>query len=84
MGIFDKAKDLVAGNSEKVSEGLDKASGMAKDKFGDKLGDHADKLDMVTDKAKGALGADAEGAEAAEGMEDAAGDAADAADEATE
>ncbi len=66
MGIFDKAKDAAMANKDKLAEGLDKANEMAQDKLGDKLGDHADKLDMVTDKAKEALeGTEGEG-EAAE------------------
>src|SRR5690606_5275907 len=56
MGInFDdikkKAQDTLSKNSDKVEQGLDKASGFAKSKFGDK----ADKIDDVTKKAKDAL-----------------------------
>ncbi|GAA1242586.1 hypothetical protein GCM10009676_30040 [Prauserella halophila] len=56
MGInFDdikkKAQDALSKNSGKVEQGLDKASGFAKSKFGDK----ADKIDNVTQKAKDTL-----------------------------
>lgn len=56
MGInFDdmkkKAQDALSKNSDKVEQGLDKASGFAKSKFGDK----ADKIDGATQKAKDAL-----------------------------
>ncbi|MEE9415354.1 MAG: antitoxin [Acidimicrobiales bacterium] len=51
MGFLDKIK----GNSDKITDGLDKAGDMAKDKLGDKLGGHADKVDMAVDKAKDAV-----------------------------
>jgi hypothetical protein len=47
MGIFDKIKDLVGGNADKVKDGLDKAGDMIDEKTG---GEHTDKIDMATDK----------------------------------
>ncbi len=49
--IKKKAQDALSKNSDKVEQGLDKASGFAKSKFGDK----ADKIDNATQKAKVAL-----------------------------
>ncbi|GAA1200841.1 antitoxin [Prauserella alba] len=49
--IKKKAQDALSKNSDKVEQGLDKASGFAKSKFGDK----ADKIDNATQKAKDAL-----------------------------
>jgi hypothetical protein len=36
--FLDKAKDLVAGNKDKVKDGIDKASDVAEEKAGDKAG----------------------------------------------
>ncbi len=46
-----KAQDALSKNSGKVEQGIDKASGFAKSRFGDK----SDKIDDVTNKAKGYL-----------------------------
>ncbi|NKQ54956.1 antitoxin [Amycolatopsis sp. K13G38] len=56
MGInFDeikkKAQQALDQNAEKIESGLDKASGFAKSK----LGQHSDKIDNVTSKAKDLL-----------------------------
>lgn len=62
MGInFDeikkKAQDALGQNAEKIEEGLEKASGFAKSK----LGQHSDKIDTVTGKAKEFLHKNASG-----------------------
>lgn len=67
MGInFDeikkKAQDALDQNADKIEHGIDKASGFAKSR----LGQHADKIDNVSAKAKDLLhkntsGGDAEG-----------------------
>lgn len=49
MGIFDKAKDLVGDNADKIEDGIDQVAEMAKDKVPEA---HGDKVDMVADKAK--------------------------------
>ena len=56
MGInFDeikkKAQQALDDNADKIESGIDKASGFAKSK----LGQHADKIDNVTTKAKDLL-----------------------------
>jgi hypothetical protein len=56
MGInFDeikkKAQDALGQNSGKIEHGIDKASGFAKSK----LGQHADKIDTMSTKAKDLL-----------------------------
>ncbi|MFF5991003.1 antitoxin [Prauserella flavalba] len=43
-----KAQDALSKNSDKVEQGLDKASGFAKSKFGNK----SDQIDNATKKAK--------------------------------
>ena len=55
MGIgdyVDKAKDLAAGNSDKVKEGIDKGADMADDKTG---GKYSGQIDQGTDAAKDAV-----------------------------
>jgi hypothetical protein len=47
--MMDKAKDLLAGNKDKVDEGIDKAAEMAKEKTPDQA-DAA--VDAAADKAK--------------------------------
>lgn len=59
MGInFDemknKAQDMLGKHSDKVEQGVDKASEAAKGKFGD----HSDKIDNATGKAKEFLNKD--------------------------
>ena len=52
MGIFDKAKDLVGKNSDKVEDAIDKAADVADDKTG---GMYAELIDTGVDKAKGVV-----------------------------
>jgi len=47
---FDDIKDKVAGEKDKIDEGLDKAGDVVKDKFG-----HEDQVDQGVDKAKDAV-----------------------------
>jgi len=77
MGLLDKAKDMIAGNSEKVSEMKTKAADMVDEKTGGKYADKIDKVEDMADKGidKLADGQDAVG-DAASGATDAAGDAA--------
>ena len=49
MGILDKAKGLIGGNKDKVTEGIDKAAEVATDKVGE---EHADKVESAAEKAK--------------------------------
>ena len=53
MGIFDKAKDFVQGNPDKVNSAVDKAGDAINDKTG---GKYSDKIDAAKDKVDGALG----------------------------
>jgi hypothetical protein len=50
MGILDKVKGLVAGNKDKVDQGIDKAADVAKDKLPDQ---HDAKVDKAADTLKG-------------------------------
>jgi len=52
MGLLDKAKDLVAGNKDKVKDGIDKAADLADDTTGNQ---HTDKIEDVAEKAKDAV-----------------------------
>lgn len=47
MGLLDKVKGMIGGNTDKVKEGLDKAGDMIDEKTG---GAHSDKIDMATEK----------------------------------
>jgi len=47
--MLDKVKGLVAGNKDKVEQGIDKAAGLAKDKLPDK---HDGKVDKAVDAVK--------------------------------
>lgn len=49
MGFMDKIKDVVAGNKDKVHDGIDKAAELADDKTG---GKYADKIDQGAEKVK--------------------------------
>ncbi|MDG2028657.1 MAG: antitoxin [Acidimicrobiales bacterium] len=49
MGILDKLKGLIGGNTDKVEDTIDKAADVAKDKIPD---EHDDKVDMAADKAE--------------------------------
>jgi hypothetical protein len=53
MGIFDKAKEFVQGNPDKVNGAVDKAGDAINDKTG---GKHADKIDTAKGKVGDALG----------------------------
>ena len=48
MGILDSIKGLVAGNKDKVQQGVDKAADIAKDKLPD---EHDGKVDKIADAA---------------------------------
>jgi len=50
--LTKKAKDLLAGNADKVGDGIDKVAGLADNKTG---GKHADKIDGAVDKLKGLI-----------------------------
>jgi len=43
MGIFDKAKDALRGNEDKIDAGIDKAGDMVDEKTGDKYTEQVDK-----------------------------------------
>ena len=49
MGMLDKLKGLVAGNKDKVEQGVDKAADFAKDKLPD---EHDAKVDKAADSLK--------------------------------
>jgi len=51
MGILDSLKAKMSGNKDKINEGVDKAADMA----GDKVPDHADKIDKGAEMAKDAV-----------------------------
>lgn len=54
MGIFDKAKDLVAGNPDKANQIVDKAGDLVDDETGGKYAEHVDKgQDFVRDRLGG-------------------------------
>jgi hypothetical protein len=53
MGIFDKAKDLAAGHSDKIEQGIDKAAEIADAKTG---GEHTDKIEQGAESAKDQAG----------------------------
>lgn len=40
MGLLDKAKDMLKGNTDKVKEGIDKAGDMIDEKTGGKFSEH--------------------------------------------
>ena len=48
MGLMDKIKAMISGNTDKVKEGVEKAGDMVDDKTGGKFGD---KVDMAQEKA---------------------------------
>jgi hypothetical protein len=47
MGLLDKIKGMIGGNTDKVKEGLEKAGDMVDEKTGGKF---ADKVDMAQEK----------------------------------
>ena len=52
MGLLDKAKGLLAGNKDKVKDGIDKAADLADDRTRNK---HSETIDDVAGKAKDAI-----------------------------
>ena len=51
MGIFDKAKDALSGQEDKVDAGVEKAGDMVDEKTEDKYGEQVDKgQDMANEK----------------------------------
>jgi hypothetical protein len=52
MGIFDKAKDAMSGQQDKVDAGVEKAGDMADEKTGDK---YTEKVDQGQEMAKDKL-----------------------------
>lgn len=48
MGVFDKAKEAMSNNPDKVDQGIDKAEETAKGRFGE----HSDQIDKGADKAR--------------------------------
>jgi uncharacterized protein YjbJ (UPF0337 family) len=57
MSLFDKAKEALSNNSDKVGEGVDKASEFAKSRFDGQ----DDKIDQASGKVKDYLGKQAGG-----------------------
>lgn len=53
MGLFDKAKEKLGENGDKVDQGVDKAGDVVDEKTG---GEHADQVDKGQDFAKDKLG----------------------------
>lgn len=53
MGIFDKAKDAINDNADKIDGAVDKAAELIDEKTG---GKHADKIDKVQDTIKDKTG----------------------------
>ena len=47
--MFDKAKDLVGDNADKITDGVDQATDMVDDKTDGKYTDHLDKVDEAAD-----------------------------------
>jgi hypothetical protein len=53
MGIFDKAKDALSGQEDKVDAGIDRAGDMFDDKTGDKYIEQVDQgQEMAKDKVR--------------------------------
>jgi len=52
MGLFDKIKSAISGNTDKANDAIDKAADVADDKTG---GKYSDKIDSAADQAKGAV-----------------------------
>jgi hypothetical protein len=51
MGIFDKAKDALSGQEDKVDAGVEKAGDMVDEKTGGKYGEQVDKgQDLANEK----------------------------------
>ena len=57
MGIFDKAKDAMSGQQDKVDAGVEKAGDMVDEKTGDKYTEHVDQgQEMAKDKLQDLTG----------------------------
>ena len=57
MGIFDKAKDALSGQEDKVDAAVEKAGDMVDEKTGDKYTEQVDQgQEMVRDKLGGLTG----------------------------
>jgi hypothetical protein len=53
MGIFDKAKDAMSGQQDKVDAGVEKAGDMVDEKTGDKYTEHVDQgQEMAKDRLR--------------------------------
>jgi MT0933-like antitoxin protein len=52
MGIFDRAKDALSGNEDKIEAAIDKAGDLIDEKTGDK---YTEQVDKGQDMAKDAL-----------------------------
>jgi hypothetical protein len=51
MGIFDRAKDALSGQQDKVDSGVEKAGDVVDEKTGDKYTEHVDQgQEMAKDK----------------------------------
>ena len=51
MGIFDKAKDALSGQEDKIDAGVEKAGDMVDEKTGGKYGEQVDKgQDLANEK----------------------------------
>ena len=53
MGLFDKVKQLLEGNKDKVADGVDKATDVVDDKTDGKHTEHLDKVDDAAAKFAG-------------------------------
>ncbi|HEY6813741.1 MAG TPA: antitoxin [Propionibacteriaceae bacterium] len=54
MGIFDKAKDAMSGQQDKVDAGVEKAGDMVDEKTGDKYTEQVDQgQEMAKDRLSG-------------------------------
>lgn len=53
MGLFDKAKDALSSNSDKVQDGVEKGGDFVDEKTG---GEHSDKVDQGQEFVKDQLG----------------------------
>jgi len=53
MGIMDKAKKFAAGNKDKISDGVDRATDAVDSKTGGKHTDHLQKVDDAAAKFAG-------------------------------
>lgn len=58
MGIVDKAKEMLAGNTEQAKEGVDKAARQADEKTG---GKYSDKIEKGAEQARSRIDKTEEG-----------------------